>query len=389
MRLLEIRNRLLEIKKRKMELRADAQNADDKKLDEIADETSKLDKEEVELEEEKNTLEKRSAILTKLVNGQGSGSAIEVPGQKHEQRSYGLDSKEYRSAFFKTLAGVELNEAEKRAMTTNANSAGVAVPTITMNKIYEKIENLSIAYKKVTVSHLKGHVVIPIENVTNDVQRKGEGEDGDVLDDTLDSLQLGAKKYIKLVRLTCELENTAIDALEDYVVAKLSKKLMLAIEYDIINGSGQKGARGILQTITPIETKAAGKIDYDDVCDLFAALPAVAKAGATLSMSTNTLYKQIKKIKDDENKPIFNPHENKVLGREVEENDNIPDGYIIFGDYSAYMFNWSKDAELSKSKEAAFASGDSVFRVLALADGGLAELGSMVALKVKAAQQST
>ena len=389
MRLLEIRNRLLEIKKRKMELRADAQNADDKKLDEIADETSKLDKEEVELEEEKNTLEKRSAILTKLVDGQGSGSAIEVPGQKQEQRSYGLDSKEYRSAFFKTLAGVELNEAEKRAMTTNANSAGVAVPTITMNKIYEKIEKLSIAYKKVTVSHLKGHVVIPIENVTNDVQRKGEGEDGDILDDTLDSLQLGAKKYIKLVRLTCELENTAIDALEDYVVAKLSKKLMLAIEYDIINGSGQKGAKGILQTITPIETKAAGKIDYDDVCDLFAALPAVAKAGATLSMSTNTLYKQIKKIKDDENKPIFNPHENKVLGREVEENDNIPDGYIIFGDYSAYMFNWSKDAELSKSKEAAFASGDSVFRVLALADGGLAELGSMVALKVKAAQQST
>lgn len=389
MRLLEIRKRLLEIKKRKMELRADAQNADDKKLDEIADETTKLDKEEVELEEEKNTLEKRSAILTKLVDGQGSGSAIEVPGQKQEQRSYGLDSKEYRSAFFKTLAGVELNEAEKRAMTTNANSAGVAVPTITMNKIYEKIENLSIAYKKVTVSHLKGHVVIPIENVTNDVQRKGEGEDGDVLDDTLDSLQLGAKKYIKLVRLTCELENTAIDALEDYVVAKLSKKLMLAIEYDIINGSGQKGAKGILQTITPIETKTAGKIDYDDVCDLFAALPAVAKAGATLSMSTNTLYKQIKKIKDDENKPIFNPHENKVLGREVEENDNIPDGYIIFGDYSAYMFNWSKDAELSKSKEAAFASGDSVFRVLALADGGLAELGSMVALKVKAAQQST
>lgn len=389
MRLLEIRNRLLEIKKRKMELRADAQNADDKKLDEIADETTKLDKEEVELEEEKNTLEKRSAILTKLVDGQGSGSAIEVPGQKQEQRSYGLDSKEYRSAFFKTLAGVELNEAEKRAMTTNANSAGVAVPTITMNKIYEKIEKLSIAYKKVTVSHLKGHVVIPIENVTNDVQRKGEGEDGDVLDDTLDSLQLGAKKYIKLVRLTCELENTAIDALEDYVVAKLSKKLMLAIEYDIINGTGQKGAKGILQTITPIETKTAGKIDYDDVCDLFAALPAVAKAGATLSMSTNTLYKQIKKIKDDENKPIFNPHENKVLGREVEENDNIPDGYIIFGDYSAYMFNWSKDAELSKSKEAAFASGDSVFRVLALADGGLAELGSMVALKVKAAQQST
>ena len=155
-RLIEIRKRLLEIKKRKMELRADAQNADDKKLDEIADETTKLDNEEISLEEEKETLEKRSALLSQLSSGQNTGSAVEIPDGT-EERSYGLDSKEYRSAFFKRLAGVELNEVEQRAMNTNANSAGVTVPTITMNKVYEKIEKDSFAYNLVSVSHLRGN----------------------------------------------------------------------------------------------------------------------------------------------------------------------------------------------------------------------------------------
>lgn len=374
--------RLLEIRKRQLELREIAKTATGDELDNAVKEAEDLDR-------EKSDIEKRSALTKRLSEGEFEGSAIELPGKKQEERSYGLDSKEYRSAFFKTLAGVELNEVEKRAMTTNSNSAGAAVPTITMNKIYEKIENESIAYKKVTVSHLKGHVVIPIEKLTADVERKGEGEGGAVKDDKIDSLELGAKKYIKLVRLTCELENTAIDALEDYIVKKLSKKLMLAIEYDIINGNGTNCVTGILHTITPIETASNNTISYDDLCDLFAELPAIAKAGADLMMSTNTLYKKVKKVKDNEGRPIFDTKENKVLGREVIENDNIPDGYILFGDFSSYMFNWSKDAEISKSDQAAFACGDSVFRVLALADGGLAELGSMVALKVKTSSPST
>lgn len=383
-RLIEIRKRLLEIKKRKMELRADAQNADDKKLDEIADETAKLDNEEIALEEEAQTVEKRSVLLNQLSSGQGAGFAVEMP-DGGEAKTYGIDSKEYRSAFFKTLAGVELNDVEKRAMTTNTNSAGYAVPTITMNKVYEKLTQDAIAYNLVTVSYLKGNVVIPIEGTTADIQRKAEGADSTLANDTIASLQLGAKKYIKTIKLTCELANTAIDALEDFVVKRLADKLLIGIDYDIINGSGTNCATGILQTITPIQTASTGKIGYDDLCDLFASLPARARKNATLMMSTNTLYGQVKKIKDNDNRPIFDVQENKILGRTPVENDDVPDGTIIFGDFSTYMFNWSKEAELRKSDENAFMSGDTVFRILALADGGLMDLGAMKALKVKTA----
>ena len=97
-----------------------------------------------------------------------------------------------------------------------------------------------------------------------------------------------------------------------------------AIDYDIINGAGVTGATGILTTITPSATEG-NAWTYDDVCDLFAGINATARKSATLLMSTNTLFKHIKKIKDDEKRPIFDPAQNKVLGREVVECDDVPD----------------------------------------------------------------
>lgn len=364
--------RLLEIKRRKEELRSliDSKTA-------TVDEINAAIKEVDELDAEVNNFEERAKQAQEI---EKRGQTILTMNEKKEE--LGLDSAEYRSAFFKTLAGVSLSEVEQRAMTTNASSAGVTVPTSTMNKIYEKIKNSSVVYGLVTVSHLKGNVVIPYEKNTNDVERKAEGAEGTIQNDTLDSLRLGAKKYIKLVQLTCELGNTSIDALEDFVVAQLSKKMAQAIDYDIINGSGTNCAKGILNSITASET-TANEWAYDDVCDLFADIKAVARKTATLMMSTNTLYKQIKKIKDAEKRPIFDPNTNKVLGREVTECDDIPDGTIVFGDFANYMFNWNKEATIDKSAEVAFKAGDSVFRILALADGGLLDLDSFAAKKLK------
>ena len=183
--------------------------------------------------------------------------------------------------------------------------------------------------------------------------------------------------------MTCELENTAIDALEDFVVNRLAKKIMLAIDYDIINGTGIKSAKGILNSVTPIETKTAGKIDYEDLIGLFAALKAHAKKNATLMMSTNTLWLNLYAITDTTKKPIFDPTIGKIFGYKPVENDDVPDGTIIFGDFSEYMFNWTKDIELSRSTEAQFESGNTVFRGLALGDGGLLDLGAMKVLKTK------
>ena len=190
---------LKEINARKVEIRSILESNADCNIDE-------LEKELRELDAQAQAIEKRAELARQIGASEIVANEIVVPQQK-EERSFGVDSKEYRSAFFKSIAGVELSDAEKRAMTTNASSGGVAVPTATMNKIYEKVANESVVYGLVTVSHLRGNVSIPFEGVTNDVERKGEGEDATLKEDTLDELKLGAKKYIKVVRLTFELEN--------------------------------------------------------------------------------------------------------------------------------------------------------------------------------------
>lgn len=366
--------RLMEIKRRKAELRAALNTLSGDALSDAIKEVDKLDKESTDLElrmKDEQDIETRS-------------NPVQIPGVKVEQKSYGVDSPEYRSAFFKNLAGVELNDAEKRAMNTNANSAGAAVPTSTLNKILEKLQDEAIVYPLVSVSNLRGNVVIPVEGNTADVERKGEGEDAALAEDTLESIALGAKKYIKLVKLTCELEATSIDALENYVVDKLVKKFTLAFDEDIISGDGVKKMTGILNTITPLETADAGAISYDDVCKLFGALKAIAKRNATLMMSTDMLYTKIATIKDTNGRPIFDITNGKVLGRTVLECDTVPSDTIIFGDFSTYQLNWNKPVEITKSQEAAFASGDVVYRGLALVDGKLADLGAMKVLKIKA-----
>jgi HK97 family phage major capsid protein len=368
-----------EIEARKAELRSKINDLSGDELDKAISELEGLNNDLADME-------KRSKVMKSFVQSQGNGvAAIELPADESEERSYGRDSKEYRSAFYKRMLKLPMTDVEQRAMTTVAGSGGAAIPTTTQNKIFEKLKEKSIVYALVSVSHLRGNVTLPVEGVTNDVERKAEGSDGTVQDDTLGSVTLTANKYIKLIKLTCELENTAIDALENYVVDKLVKKFELAFDADIINGDGTSKCKGILKTITPIETATAAILTYDDVCDLFAKLSATAKTNATLIMSTNTLYKRVKKIKDDDKRPIFDVTQNKVLGRDVVECDAVPDDVILFGDFSEYQFNWSKDIEITKSNEAAFASGDIVFRGLALVDGELLDLGAMAALKVKVA----
>lgn len=379
-----IKKRKKEIQQRMLELRNLIQSSTGQALD---DSIAELDSLDAELRSLGDEAEKRSKAMVKISENRGGFSAIEKPVVETEERSFGVDSAEYRSAYFKRMAGVGLNDSEKRALTT-VNVSG-AVPTQTLSKIETALLAGAVVYPLVSVSHIASNLTMPYKKNKFGVQRKGESEAGTTVDgaNKFGKLELTAKKYIALVQMSCELEATSIDALENFIVNEVVAEMELEIDNDIINGSGDDGAKGILNTITPIETEAEGKISYKDITSLFKALPAKAKKNATLMMSTDTLYGDIANILSDTQKPIFDIDNNKVLGRPVVENDDIPAGIILFGNFALYKFNWVKDVEIAKSQESAFDSGDVTFRALALADGELPQIGGMVAIKKKVAAQ--
>lgn len=369
-------SRLEEIKARSLELRTKINSLSGEELDNAIAELKDLAK-------ESSDIEKRQAALESIKANSFDANKIEKPVE--EPKTYGLDSAEYRSAFLKNLQGAQLNDVEKRAMTTAIESVGAAVPTETMNKIIEKLRDAGVIYPLVSQLHIPSNVNMPVEGTIADLSWKAEGETSSDSNDTLGKVELTAYELIKTVEITAQVEAMSIDAFENWLVASLAKKVKVAIDNAIINGNNSGQANGILNAVTPIDTAVTGTIAYDDIMNTIAALPSGYDQNATFVMNKKTLYKQIAKIKDDQKMPIFKLETDgrfagKLLGYPVVTYDNCPEGKVILGDFEYYYFNVVKDFEITKDTSVGFKSGKTCFRALGLCDGDVALAEAFVVL---------
>lgn len=372
MRLQEIEKRLAEIK---VELEKDGADID------------ALEKEVKELTEERKKLldqaEKRKKIISDITAGAGTVIDDFLPKPEERKKEFTtdtiLDTPEYRSAYLKRLQGKELNEVEKRALTTAANSAGAAVPTTTLNRIIDKLRQTSALFPRITVSYVPGNLSIVVANAKNAAAWKAEGDDGTPADDTVVNVQLAGYELIKLVEISAAAEAMTIDAFEAYIASEIGRQLAIAIENAILNGDGIGEPTGILSGITWDATNsttwaAASTIGYDNLVDGLALLPTLYHNNAVFVMNRKMLFGGIRKIKTDDKQPIFtyNPQDaarNSILGYPVIVDDYMPDDTILLGDFSYYYMNFAKSPEISVSREAAFKSGKITYRGLAVADG--------------------
>jgi len=372
MRLQEIEKRLAEIK---VELEQDGADID------------ALEKEVKELTEERKAIleriEKRNKIISDITAGAGTVIDDFLPKPEERKKEFTtdtiLDTPEYRSAYLKRLQGKELNEVEKRALTTAAGSAGAAVPTTTLNRIIDKLRQTSALFPRITVSYVPGNLSIVVANAKNAAAWKTEGNDGTPTDDTVVNVQLAGYELIKLVEISAAAEAMTIDAFEAYIASEIGRRLAIAIENAILNGNGGGEPTGILSGITWDTTNsttwtASSTIGYDNLVDGLALLPTLYHNNAVFVMNRKMLFGGIRKIKTDDKQPIFtyNPQDaarNSILGYPVIVDDYMPDDTILLGDFSYYYMNFAKSPEISVSREAAFKSGKITYRGLAVADG--------------------
>ena len=80
------------------------------------------------------------------------------------ERTFAVDTMEYREAFLKNLMGMELDVEERAAV-----SASAAIPTETMNLIVSAFEQ-SPLLRRVTILNIPGNVTIPKEKTVNDAK---------------------------------------------------------------------------------------------------------------------------------------------------------------------------------------------------------------------------
>jgi len=355
--------------------------------------------------------------------GQGGLSAGEY--DQAEARK----TKEYRSAFFKMLqAGKDRLTHEERSLlergnaigngrnlvelryTSGSGSAGAAIPQITLDQVVQKMLIVSAVYPFISKYNLKGNLKVPYENVFIDAAWTAESTlVSSNPGDALGSLTLAAYDLIKTVQVSRVVEQLSVDAFEAYIVDKLFRKLMTAIENAVLNGTGSANNQptGILNAVTwtGSNTYTYGKagatlssLTYDSFTGAKGLLPAPYHPSAYWVMSSNTLYSGVCAIKDAMGRPIFlenaqwglgvangqtpdytgNTVVGRILGNPVIMSPFIPDGTILLADLRFYHFNLSVDILIEKSYEVGFLSNDVWYKGWLLADGGVSQQEAFV-----------
>ena len=157
-----ILKRMAEIRSRKAELRQTLENDTSADLDAITDELRNLDTEYADLE-------KRKATIDGINIGAIPTNELENPAAGSNRAAETSNDTEYRSAWLKSIRRLELTEAEQRTLTTATGSVGALVPTATMNKIIDKVNQYCPMLDKIDLLKVPGGVKIPAEGTTNAV----------------------------------------------------------------------------------------------------------------------------------------------------------------------------------------------------------------------------
>ena len=368
--------RIDEINTRLSAIQGEIDNATGDALAALEQEVEQLTAERQQIQNEVQT---RQQLRANIAAGIVTGTIIEnKENDKMENRTFTIDSAEYREAYLLHLQGKELN-AEQRA----AVSANAAVPTQTINQVFGYI-NESPILSRIDMTHIPGNVVLPVENAVAAAAWVAMGAAATDSADGIASISLAAHKLIKTVEITADIEAMAIDAFESWLVAKLGEQIEAALDNAVFNGTGSGQPTGICTTIaTATGTYTKAKATYADLVKIIGSLASGPAKNATFAMTRKLFFSDVLGIEDKNGQPVCHadvesPAKYNILGYHVILDDNIPENDILFGDFKAYKMNIAKAPAISSDDSVGFRSGSRVYRAMTLADGKLALASAFV-----------
>ncbi|MDD7603195.1 MAG: phage major capsid protein [Firmicutes bacterium] len=306
-----LKKRMKEIEKRLAEIKSEVEKPD-ANLDALEEESRKLSDEYEKLQERVAGAERRQKILD---GAQREGVETRRFGnqeQDTEERSYGADSPEYRSAYLKQMRGIELSDVEERAMTSASSSAGPVIPTQTMNKIISKLHQYAPLLDEIELLSVPGNVKVPAEGTTIEASIHAEGATITAAGDTMTYVELGMYEITKLITISKTVELMSVDAFENWLTDKIARNVADKITGLILTGTGSSQAHGInaitwdeSNSVTVAKASALTVANIDSVVGL---LNGAYDAGAKWIMSKKTFFGDFRALQDNS--------KNKVISKE-------------------------------------------------------------------------
>ena len=357
------KKRRLEIEKRRKELR-EMLNAPDADLDAI-------EKESGELSKELETIERKERALESLRDnpeGNGGDPVPPAPQERKFERKTVLGTKEYRSAFAKTLMGLPLDETEQRALgvaltTTDTefvaasesvdgiNNGGLFIPQDLNLALMQEISLVSPIFNDIDKLSVPGVLSFPYlkEAPKAEIHKKGkEAQSNTDAQAEWADLKLNLLEISVTIRVSWKLEKMSVDGFLSYLKDQIIEQVRDKKVTNVIYGEGDGELVGIMTAA--IKGEYTGS--FLDAAPLaLAKLPKKRKIGAKFYVS-NSIVEEISFTKDSYGNYIYTPINSagikSLATYQVEVDPYLNDGDFILGNLKRhYKLNTVEACSLS------------------------------------------
>lgn len=344
-----------------------------------------------ELETRKNTEAKKAEVRDAIANGTQPAEKIKEFKEvtKMEERIFTPETVEYRDAYMKNLQGKPMSIEERTAL----SGASYVIPTETLNKIYGKLEENQLI-REIDALYVPGYVSVPTAATVNDASWIAMASASSDSSDAMGTVSLTAKKLIKTIEITADIQAMSIPAFQGWLVNKLAQKMEAAICAAIVNGAGSTSVpQGVGQCGITTSTAIAGAT-LAKLSAFMGGLKAPYHNGAIWVMSAENFFTYVLPLASDSNGYLVQDGIGyRLLGHRVVLDDNVDAckfksgstaeaanaDHIIFGNFKAgYVFNFGEGIQVEADNSVSFRSGSTVYRAMALCDGAVADKDAFV-----------
>ena len=360
-----------QLESRSAELAEEAKEADMIRLDEINTEFDAINERRAQIQKANETRARAAKAVA-----EGAGNPVgPKPVEERKVEMFGVETREYRDAWVKSIINRELTVEERDALT----SAGAVIPTMTVNDVWDKLVKPADLLGKVDISQFPSYVRFPKATTVNAATAQAVGGTITESSDVVGYVDLIPNEYVKLLTVGADIDHMAIDAIHTWIVNNITDSIRYAINKDIVVGTGTNALKGLTASVTADSTAIPATVTKASILKIMAALGANYQAGAVWIMTPAMFYENILPLTALNDYIINDGFQFKLFGHDVvlmSECLVSSKETIFYGDPKAYKVNIFKALEVKPFETAT--TTNIQFRGACMADGELIDTNAFV-----------
>lgn len=338
----------------------DSAKAEERALsDEEASKFDALDKEVKSIDSTIEREEKMNSLEEKEVKSETNKELTPAEKRMYKSIEERDDYNSFAEYIRSEVSGVK-NRADASSLTKSDN--GAVIPKTIINKIIEKVEDISPIYKLATHYDIPGTANIPTEDTSVDsitVAYATEFTDLTSHSNKFGTIELTGYLYGALTKISKSLLKNSNFQLTNWVINKMSKKIAKFLEGELLNGTTNKvsGIAGSYDNTNMNKVLASkSAVTSDELIDAQELVLDIYQADAIWVMNKATRT-AIRKLKDNEGNYLLNRDLSAkwgytLLGKDVYCSDNVAKlgatskNVVFYGDLSGLAVKEGEKTEI-------------------------------------------